>query len=390
MLNLIQAVSLLYFKSQRVKDIPVSVGADTVLALANTIKERGFHSVFIASSGTVRRKGMLDAFRKKLEEGGIRSVVFSDIVPDPTVENVERGVRMLLQNQCDCVVAAGGGSVMDCAKIISLRASNPSKSVARMAFYLTRCKEALPIFMIPTTSGTGSEITYFSVITDSKKKKKLAIVSDRCLPEQIVLDYQLLRHVPKNPTIYAGLDAMTHSVEAYISDFHKAFSEDVKTAPRVCRDIFENLPLVAENPDDQQGRMKMATAAYQAGVNFRRTSVGYVHAIAHRLGETYHIPHGLACAVVMPEVLVQSYKGHGKQRLDQLARESKIAQDGLEFVDKLREFTSSLGIPTGFEQIKQEDYPLMIKRARAEAALQGCPEMFSAKEVEAILDAIRI
>ena len=390
MLNVVQATSLLYFKCQKVKDIPVSSGENTILSLADEIKEQGLTSVFIASSKTVNNKGMLEEFCWKLEEYGVSYVIFTDIVADPTVENVEEGVKVLNENECDCIVAVGGGSVMDCAKIISLRATNPMKSVEKMAFYLTKCQQGLPMYMVPTTSGTGSEITYFSVITDTKKQKKLAIISDSCLPERIILDFQLLRHVPRNATIYAGLDALTHSVEAFISDFHSAFLEDVKTAPTICRIIFENLPKVAENPDDKAARMKMAAAAYEAGINFRRTSVGYVHAIAHRLGETYHIPHGLACAVVMPEVLTLSYRGNGKKRLDQLAKESGLAKDGLDFVEKIREFTHSLGIESGFEQIKTEDYPMIIKRARAEAALQGCPVMFSKKEVEAILNQLRL
>ena len=390
MLNIIQAVVLVYFAIKRVREVPVSVGENTLLSLVDVIKEKGYQSVFIASSGTVSRRGMLDGFREKLEDANIRSFVFSDIVPDPTVENVEAGFAELKKHRCDCMVAVGGGSVLDCAKVISLRAANPRKTVAYLSLYIKCCKNGVPLFMVPTTSGTGSEITYFSVITDTKRMKKRAVISDRCIPEQIVLDYELLRHVPKMPTIYAGLDALTHTIEAYLSKYHIAFDRDLQSAPQVCRDVFTYLPHVAEHLDDKEARLKMAEAAYQAGVNFRKNSVGYIHAIAHRLGETYHIPHGLACAVVMPVVLEASYTGYGKQRLDRLARESGIAPDGMGLIQSIRSLSSSLGIPEGFDMIQESDYKQMIKRIQLEAILQGCPRLFSAKKIATMLDKIMI
>ena len=386
--DIMQISAQLMFKMKQTKRIPIASGSHTADGLFDDIKNGGYRSVFIASGNTIRKQGMLDGLISKLENSGIRTVIFSDIVHDPTIENVEAGLKVLKENECDCVIAAGGGSVLDCAKVIALKAANPHIPVSMMGFYLMPYKKALPIFMIPTTSGTGSEVTYFSVITDTEKKKKYPVITDKYMPEKIVFDYELLRHVPEKPTVYAGLDALTHSVESFISTFSSTFSSDVATAPKVCRDIFRYLPVCAEAPDNREARLKMAKAAYFAGINFRRTSVGYVHAIAHRLGENYHIPHGLACAAVLPLVLEKSLP-QAEERLRILAVESGISDSAEGFIEAVRELERKLGIPEKFDEISENDYPLMIKRAIAEAAPQGCPAFLKYDDVKDILDTLR-
>lgn len=384
MTSIIQFASKLVFKSKKVRQIPVKKGKNTINDLYTQIEQNHYRSVFFASGRTVRKKGMLDSVLKELTDAGIKTTVFSDIVSDPTIENVEEGLRIFQKEHCDCIIAVGGGSVLDCAKVIALRAANPHVSVRLMSLYVFPCKRSVPLYVVPTTSGTGSEITFFSVITDTKRHKKLAILSDKYMPDQIIFDSELLRHVPKAPTVYSGLDALTHSIEAYISTFSTTFREDVKSAPAVCRDIFRYLPIAAEHPDDEEARLKMAEAAYHAGINFRRASVGYVHAIAHRLGERYHIPHGLACAAALPYVLESSLL-QAKERLDELALESGIAKNAGELIEKIRILERELGIPETFKEIKEEDMPQMIRRILTEASLQGCPAMLKEKEVKEIL-----
>lgn len=295
-----------FLTTKKTTSVPVVSGRNTADNLYRDILEKGFRTVFIASGKTVRNRGMLDKLTENLSKNGIKSVFFSDIVPDPTIENVEKGLSLYRENKCECVIAVGGGSVLDCAKVIALRAANPRVSVKMMSLYVVPCKKSAPVFAVPTTSGTGSEITFFSVITDAKNHKKLPLLSDKYLPEKIVFDSALLENVPQKPTVYAGLDALTHCIEAYISTNAKTFAEDLITAPEVCRDIFDYLPAAAKEPKNEEARLKMAEAAHKAGLNFRRTGVGFVHAIAHRLGEIYHIPHGLACAAVLPHVLEKS------------------------------------------------------------------------------------
>lgn len=384
MTSIIQFVSKLVFKSKKVRQIPVKKGKNTINDLYTQIKQNHYRSVFFASGRTVRKKGMLDSLIKALTDAGIKTTVFSDIVSDPTIENVEEGLRIFQKEHCDCIIAVGGGSVLDCAKVIALRAANPHVSVRLMSLYVFPCKRSVPLYAVPTTSGTGSEITFFSVITDTKRHKKLAILSDKYMPDQIIFDSELLRHVPKVPTVYSGLDALTHSIEAYISTFSSTFYEDVHSAPAVCRDIFRYLPIAAEYPDHEEARLKMAEAAYHAGINFRRASVGYVHAIAHRLGERYHIPHGLACAAALPYVLESSLP-QAKERLDELALESGTAKNAEGLIEKIRILERELGIPEVFKEIKEEDMPQMIRRILTEASLQGCPAMLKEKEVKEIL-----
>lgn len=384
MTSIIQFASKLVFKSKKVRQIPVKKGKNTINDLYTQIKQNHYRSVFFAFGRTVRKKGMLDSLIKALTDAGIKTTVFSDIVSDPTIENVEEGLRIFQKEHCDCIIAVGGGSVLDCAKVIALRAANPHVSVRLMSLYVFPCKRSVPLYAVPTTSGTGSEITFFSVITDTKRHKKLAILSDKYMPDQIIFDSELLRHVPKSPTVYSGLDALTHSIEAYISTFSSTFYEDVHSAPAVCRDIFRYLPITAEYPDHEEARLKMAEAAYHAGINFRRASVGYVHAIAHRLGERYQIPHGLACAAALPYVLESSLP-QAKERLDELALESGIAKNAEGLIEKIRILERELGIPETFKEIKEKDMPQMIRRILTEASLQGCPAMLKEKEVKKIL-----
>lgn len=385
MFNPIRTVALIYFKLKNTDPIPVKCGKNIVSGLYDSIHKAGYRSVFISCGGTIRRKGMLDELIEKLGKNGIKTTVYSEIKSDPTVSQVENGLKLLKENNCDCVIAAGGGSVLDCTKVIALRASNPLIPVSLMSFYIRPLRRSLPLYMIPTTSGTGSEITYFSVITDENKKMKRAVITDKYMPEEIIFDTELLRHVPHDPTVYAGLDALTHTVESYISSYKSSFPEDAESAPKVVHDIFTYLPSAASDPDNEEAREKMAMAAYNAGINFRRISVGYVHAIAHRLGETYHIPHGMACAAVMPHVLRHSMP-QAKKDLDELAVKSGIAANAEDLIEKIEKLGRDLGIPSGFSEIKRSDYKLMIKRVISEAGLQGCPAKLNSEQVTQIFD----
>lgn len=384
MQGLAQPIVRWFLTTKKSKPIPVVSGKHTADKLYEDILQRNFKTVFIACGKTIRSRGMLDKLAENLNSNGIKAVFFSDVAPDPTIETVENGLLVFRKNKCDCIIAVGGGSVLDCAKIIGLRAANPQVSVRLMSLYVVPCKESVPIFAVPTTSGTGSEITFFSVITDEKRHKKLALLSDCYLPDKIVFDSELLKNVPKKPTIYAGLDALTHSIESYISTNRKTFAEDIVTAPEVCRNIFANLPVVAKEPKNERARLIMAESSYKAGINFRRTGVGYIHAIAHRLGEFYHIPHGLACAVVMPYVLESSLPQAG-HRLKRLAVKSGIAASAEEFIERIRGLERALCIPEGFEELNEKDFPAMIRRIMAEAATQGCPKRLDGREIESIL-----
>lgn len=369
--------------------IPVTYGRGVAASLAKPIEEAGCKSVFIACSRTIRRENMLSELISSLNGRGIRTTLFSDIVPDPTIGNVEAGYSLLKENKCDCVIAAGGGSVLDCAKVIALRATNPWMSVSAMAIFVRPLLNSLPLFVLPSTSGTGSEVTYFSVITDEERHKKCAIVTDKFLPRQIVFDYDLLHTVPVNPTVYAGLDALTHSVESFISKIKPIFKKDAASSPEVCRDIFRYLPVVKNDPDNEEARLAMAKAAYNAGINFRRNGVGFVHSIAHRIGENYHVPHGLACGVILPLVLRASLDDARKD-LDFLARESGVAEDAEGFVSAIEKLLVDLGVPTQFEGIRTEDYSRMMSRIWPEVMMLGVPTWLGKNEVTKILDQIRV
>lgn len=389
MQRLVQLVARISFKLRKTPEIPVVSGKNTIEGLCGDIVQKKIKSVFIASGKTIRKRGMLDKLIEKMESENINVVVFSDIVSDPTSENVENGVKLFNENKCECVIAAGGGSVLDCAKVIALRAANPHISLNLMYMHVIPCRKAVPLYAVPTTSGTGSEVTYFSVVTNTEKNKKKIVISDKFLPEKIIFDYELLRQVPEKPTIYSGLDALTHSIESFISTNSRFFADDITSAPEVCRDIFRYLPLAARDPDNEEARLKMSYAAYLAGLNFRKVCVGYVHALAHRLGEMYGIPHGLACAVTLPVVL-KEYLPKVSERLCDLAVKSGIARSSEEFIDKIIELDLNLGITAGFRGIDKKDYPVMVKRVQFEVMTQGCPVRFDSKKIENIFDEITI
>lgn len=369
-------------------NIPVKFGRGLAPSMAEPIVEAGFKSVFIASSKTIRRENMLSELISKLNEKGIKTTLFSDIVSDPTIDNVEAGLSLLRENGCDCVIAAGGGSVMDCAKVIALRATNPWMSVDTMFYYVRPLFRSLPFYVLPSTSGTGSEVTYFSVITDVKRRKKCPVVTDKFLPRQIIFDYDLLHTVPVEPTVYAGLDALTHSVEAFISIIKPLFRKDIESAPQVCRDIFRYLPIVVNDPDNEEARLAMAKAAYNAGINFRKCGVGFAHSIGHRIGEFYHIPHGLACGVILPMVLRASLKDARKD-LDSLAKQSGVAQDAEGFIAAIEKLIADLSVPTHFEAIRPEDYSEMIYRIWKEGMMLGYPTWLGRKDITRIFEQLR-
>ena len=172
MQRLVQLVARISFKLRKTPEIPVVSGKNTIEGLCGDIVQKKIKSVFIASGKTIRKRGMLDKLIEKMESENINVVVFSDIVSDPTSENVENGVKLFNENKCECVIAAGGGSVLDCAKVIALRAANPHISLNLMYMHVIPCRKAVPLYAVPTTSGTGSEVTYFSVVTNTEKNKK--------------------------------------------------------------------------------------------------------------------------------------------------------------------------------------------------------------------------
>ncbi len=358
--------------------------------------QRGQSKILLVTTAGTLRRGTLDSFMEELKAAGIGFVTFTDLTPDPTVAQVENGVFLYGQNGCDAIVAIGGGSVIDCAKVIGARIAQPKKTVAQMGGIL-KVNAKLPLLIaVPTTAGTGSEVTVAAVITDEEAQYKYA-VSDFCLvPEVAVLDPILTLSLPKNTTAHSGMDAMTHAVEAYTNRY--ASEKFKKHARKAIRLIDRYLPQVLEDGDDIKARDQMLVASYEAGVAFTNAFVGYVHAIAHGIGGLYHVPHGLACAVLLPQVM-ERYGEAVYDSLAELAGFLNLSEPGdstemqaRAMIDELYRLNELCGIPRGFAEVKEEDIPELARRAVAEGNPgYPVPVIWEYREMEAnIRDFVRV
>ncbi|MBO4694725.1 MAG: iron-containing alcohol dehydrogenase [Clostridia bacterium] len=373
-------------------------GAGSIKELPQFLKDKGFGSILVVTDNFLFEHGMADPIAQKCEELGMKSVIFHGVVPNPTIQNIEDGLQMYKDNECDCIVALGGGSSMDCAKGIAARVACPKKSVPQMKGLIKillsgRGKKMPPLVAIPTTSGTGSEATVAAVISNPEKKEKYPINDPYLIPRYVVMDPELTIGLPKPVTSTTGVDALTHAVEGYIgSENTKQTKKDSIEAVQL---IHKYLKKAYDNGADLEARNQMQQAAFLAGRAFTRSYVGYVHAIAHSLGGFYGVPHGLANAVILPYVL-DAYGKSAYKKLAQLADCIDIKGESDEekakaFIQWIRDLNASMDIPEkikakdGSQLIKEEDLPIMIDHAYSEAnPLYPCPQVWSKEDLEKI------
>ena len=345
-------------------------GEGAVLRLPKFIKDKGINKVLVVTDKGLMGLHLLDPMFEELKAQGIEYFVFDGVQPNPTIPNIEACREMYVNNGCEGFIAFGGGSPMDCAKAAAARVVKPKQSVRKMRGYLKVCHKLPPFFAVPTTAGTGSEMTVAAVVTDPETHEKNAI-SDPCLrPKYAVLDPALTVGLPPHITSTTGMDALTHAVEAYIG------KSNVKSTIKYAEDatvlIHQYLEKAYANGKDMEAREKMLKASYYAGGAFTRAFVGYVHSIAHNLGGMYNTPHGLANAVILPYVL-EWYGEAAYPRLEKLAdligitkEEMSMEEKGKAFIAEIRRMNKAMNIPEKFDFIKEEDLPLLVKRALKE------------------------
>lgn len=365
-------------------------GENSVLKISEVLKNHSIKRVLIVTGNTIRGLGMIDPLVNKLEEDGISVFVFSNVQANPTVENVENTKDFYISNNCEAIIAFGGGSPMDCAKAAGARITNPNKSVNSMRG-LFKIRKNLPLLIaVPTTAGTGSETTIASVITDAQTHEKSAINSSKLRPAYAVLDPVLTVGLPAKTTAATGIDALTHAVEAYIGRSNT--NNTSENAEKAVKLIFENLEKAYNDGKDIEARNNMLLASFYAGVAFTRAYVGYVHCIAHQLGGLYGVPHGLANAVILPYVL----EYYGETAHKPLARLSDITGVGKKckteeekanaFIAEIKAMEKRMAIPEKFEQIKEEDIPTIVKRALKEGnPLYPVPKIMDEKDCEKVV-----
>lgn len=364
-------------------------GPGAIKKLPAFIKVKGLGNVLIVTDKGLMGLHILDGLFEKLDEEGIKYVVFDGVQPNPSIENIEDARKLYVDNNCDGVIAFGGGSPMDCAKAAAARVTNPNKSVRDMRGVLKIRHKLPPFFAVPTTAGTGSEVTLAAVVTDESTHEKNAINDPKLRPKYAVLDPELTVGLPPHITSTTGMDALTHAVEAYIGRSNVKSTE--MYAEKAVKMIFENIETAYADGKNIEARSAMLKASYYAGMAFTRAYVGYVHAIGHNLGGMYHIPHGLAMAVILPHVL-EYYGESAYPRLAKLAVVSGVKTDGSDaekakaFIEAVKKLNKDMNIPDGFEQIQEKDLPILVERALKEAnPLYPVPKIMDKADCERVI-----
>lgn len=332
--------------------------------------------------------GVVEQATRALTEQGVETMVFDGVLPDPTFQIVGDGLASYIHTGCDGILAIGGGSAIDSAKLIALAATNPQNPSSFIGYGKAKQKPA-PLFAIATTSGTGSEATLGAVISDSLTHQKSVISDRKLLPLAVALDPLLLTGLPPHVTAATGMDALTHAIEAIIGVWD--FGDSQNQARLATKLIFQNLPVACENGTDLAAREAMAYAAYCAGLAINKTNIGNVHAIAHQLGRLYGVPHGLGNACALPYVLDFSL-GAAESRLAALANLLELGEAGdsdrklaTRFIEAVRQLNQRIGVPEVLEQIKVEDIPSLADAAVKESLAYPVPILMSRADCSRIL-----
>lgn len=351
------------------------------------LKKETITSALIVTDAGIIRNGLTVSLEQSLSACGIAYTVYSGTQPNPTVDNVEVALLQYRRAGCRAIIAVGGGSAMDCAKAVGARAVYPKRSLRSLGGILKVWKRLPTLIAIPTTAGTGSETTVAALITDPQAKHKYALMSFPLIPHWAVLDPALTESLPPHLTSTTGMDALTHAVEAYIGRSTtrqtRAYAEEAVAV------IFANITAVYRDGHDLAAREKMLHASYKAGAAFTKSYVGYIHAIAHALGGSYGVPHGLANAVIMPYVL-ESYGPCVHKKLHRLAvcagaaSENDPASVGAaKFIAAIRALNTEMGIPAHIAGICPEDIPSLARHAAKEAnPLYPVPRLMDAAELK--------
>ncbi|EOA6541988.1 TPA: L-threonine dehydrogenase [Vibrio vulnificus] len=368
------------------------MGAGCLKDAADSIKAQGFTKGLIVTDKILNQIGVVKQVQDLLSERHVEAVVFDGTQPNPTIGNVNAGLALLKQNECDFVISLGGGSPHDCAKGIALVAANGGE-IADYEGVDKSAKPMLPLIAINTTAGTASEMTRFCIITDEERHIKMAIVDKHTTPLISVNDPELMLAKPASLTAATGMDALTHAVEAYVSIAATPITDAV--AIKAIELIQAHLRTAVAHGEDIEAREQMAYAQFMAGMAFNNASLGYVHAMAHQLGGFYDLPHGVCNAILLPHV--QRYNAQVcPERLRDVAKamgvnvEGMSAEQGAEAaIDAIVALAKDVGIPAGIRELgaKLEDIPTLADNALKDACGFTNPKQATHEEISAIFEA---
>ena len=361
-------------------------GAGAIKDIATEAKGRGFKKAFVCSDPDLIKFGVTKKVIDVLEGAGLDYEIYSNIKPNPTIENVQTGVEAFKKSGADYLIAIGGGSSMDTAKGIGIVIANPEFEDIRSLEGVAPTKnKSVPIFAVPTTAGTAAEVTINYVITDVEKNRKMVCVDPKDIPVVAFVDPEMMSSMPKGLTAATGMDALTHAIEGYITAGAWELSDmfhlkAIEIISRSLRNAVANTP---------EGRADMALGQYVAGMGFSNVGLGIVHSMAHPLGALYDTPHGVANAIILPTVMEYNAPATGEkyreiaramgvQGVDSMTQEEyrKAA------IDAVRKLYEDVGIPADLKAIvKEEDIPFLAQSAYDDACRPGNPRETSVEEI---------
>lgn len=368
-------------------------GENSLAELPMLIKREGIENVLLVTDKGIAATGLMDGFLEGLRTEGIKFFIYDKTVPNPTIENIEEALQLYKANDCQGLVAFGGGSPIDCAKGVGARLAKPNKTIPQMRGILKVIKKMPPLIAVPTTAGTGSEATLACVVSNSETHEKYALMDTALIPHFAVLDPLLTVKLPKPITSTTGMDALTHAVEAYIGKSNT--KQTRQWSIDAVKLIFGNLYEAYANGENLTARKNMQRAAYFGGMAFTRAYVGNVHAIAHTLSGFYNVPHGLANAVILPHVL--DYYGESVHKsLAELADAAGVCEPSdstrekaTKFIQAIKDLNEKMEIPTKVDCIVDSDIPLMAERAIQEAnPLYPVPKILGKGDMERLIRTI--
>ena len=362
-------------------------GAGAIKEIATEVKGRGFKKAFVCSDPDLIKFGVTKKVTDVLDNAEIDYEIYSEIKPNPTIKNVQTGVKAFKNSGADCIIAIGGGSSMDTAKAIGIIIKNPDfADVRSLEGVSPTTNKCVPIIAVPTTAGTAAEVTINYVITDTEKNRKMVCVDPKDIPVVAVVDPDMMSSMPKGLTAATGMDALTHAIEGYITAGAWELSDmfhlkAIEIISRSLRGAVENTP---------EGREGMALGQYVAGMGFSNVGLGIVHSMAHPLGALYDTPHGVANAIILPTVMEynapatgEKYRNIAKAMGVEGVDEMALDEARKAAVDAVKKLSHDVGIPEDLKDIvKPEDVDFLAQSAYDDACRPGNPRETSVEEIK--------
>ncbi|MGN0407305.1 MAG: lactaldehyde reductase [Bacteroides sp.] len=368
-------------------------GAGAIEAIPSEAKGRGLKKAFVCSDPDLVKFGVTKKVLDVLDAAGLPYEVYSNIKPNPTIENVQSGVEAYKASQADYIVAIGGGSSMDTAKAVGIIIANPEHADVRSLEGAVNTKnKSVPIFAVPTTAGTAAEVTINYVITDAEKNRKMVCVDPHDIPVVAFIDPDMMATMPKGLTAATGMDALTHAIEGYITGGAWELSDmfhlkAIEIIAKSLRGAVDNTP---------EGREGMALGQYIAGMGFSNVGLGIVHSMAHPLGALYDTPHGVANAIILPTVMEYNAEATGEKYRDIAKAMGVKGTENMtqeEYrkaaIDAVKQLSEDVGIPKDLKEIvKREDIPFLAQSAYDDACRPGNPKETSVEDITKLYESL--